>query len=172
MPIFSISYLSLKICLHAQCLHFQQRTASKKKTLRPHNVSTWLIWQHDADSSETDLWVQAADMVDILIMFWPQFQIKTSEQPYRLPRNYMQLFKTAILKFNHHFIFIKPVERTSPPWDLEAILGDDILSSNKVCLRGQGKHLRVDYYSYRVGGWVKLCIPGELKRGKIEWDNR
>ena len=66
------------------------------------DMMAW-CWYH---YYETNLWVQAVDMVHLLTTFWPEFQIRTLEKPYQILRDHLQLYKIAILKFNHHFTFV------------------------------------------------------------------
>ena len=46
-----------------------------------------------------------AEMVHFFTMFWPELQIGTSEKPYQILRDYLQLYQTVILELNHHFTF-------------------------------------------------------------------
>lgn len=38
-------------------------------------------------------------------IFWPYLQIGSSEKPYQILRDYLQLYQTVILELNHHFTF-------------------------------------------------------------------
>lgn len=65
------------------------------KKMKPHsNNSAWLGWHCDADIAT--IWpvlgVAAAEMVHLLVTFWPELQIRTLEKPYQLLRNYLQLY--------------------------------------------------------------------------------
>ena len=46
-----------------------------------------------------------AEMVYIFTMFRLDLQIGTSEKPYEILRDYLQLYQTVILELNHHFTF-------------------------------------------------------------------
>ena len=56
-----------------------------------------------------------AEMVHLLTTFWPELQIGTSEKPYQILRDYLQLYQTVILELNHHFTFTGSSRKNHTP---------------------------------------------------------